>query len=275
MENGRQYPQYGQFQYGLPVDGCEQERLEIQHTKYLELLNGQLFLAPISATPRRILDLGTGIGSWAIDVADTYPNATVIAIDLAAIQPKFIPPNCHFQIGDVEDPWRFREKTFDFIYARDLIQSIRDWAKVVDQAHRSLKPGGWFEVACEYLWPYCHDSSLPPNSALEQTCELLIRANKRFGTPTSAPYYYADYLRQKGFVKVVQKVYKIPLGPWPRNTTGKNVGMCQRLNLSLGATTFGLRVFQTAFGWSEEQTETQMAYFMDDVWNEAFHTYSH
>jgi hypothetical protein len=29
----------------------------------LELLNGQLFRAPISATPRRILDLGTGIGS--------------------------------------------------------------------------------------------------------------------------------------------------------------------------------------------------------------------
>jgi hypothetical protein len=78
LENGRQYPQFAQFQYGLPVDGREQERLEIQHTKYLELLNGQLFLAPISATPRRILDLGTGIGSWAIDVADTYPADTPI-----------------------------------------------------------------------------------------------------------------------------------------------------------------------------------------------------
>jgi len=103
----------------------------------------------------------------------------------------------------------------------------------------------------------------------------LIRANERFGTPTSAPYYYANYLRQKGFVKVVEKVYKIPSGPWPRKTTGKNVGTYQQLNLSLGATGFVLRVFQTAFGWSEEQTETQMAYFMDDVWNEAFHTYSH
>jgi hypothetical protein len=58
-------------------------------------------------------------------------------------------------------------------YARDLIQSIRDWTKVVDQAHRSLKPGGSFEVACEYLWPYCDDSSLPPNSAFEQTCEFV------------------------------------------------------------------------------------------------------
>jgi ubiquinone/menaquinone biosynthesis C-methylase UbiE len=100
----------------------------------LELLNGQFFLAPISATPRRILDLGIGIGSWAINVADTYPDATVIAIDLAVIQPKFISPNYHFQIGDVEDPRRFGEKIFDFIYARDLIQSIRDWSKVVDQA---------------------------------------------------------------------------------------------------------------------------------------------
>ena len=41
------------------MDGPEQERLEIQHAKYLELLHGQLFLAPISATAQRILDLTT------------------------------------------------------------------------------------------------------------------------------------------------------------------------------------------------------------------------
>lgn len=64
-----------------------------------------------------------------------YPATTVIAIDLAPTQSIFIPPNCYFQAGDVEDPWRSGEKSFDFIYARDLIQRIRDWPKLVEQAH--------------------------------------------------------------------------------------------------------------------------------------------
>ena len=70
----------------------------------------------------------------------------------------------------------------------------------------SAKVGGWLELACEYIWPYCDDSSLPSNSALEATCELLKDASDKFGTSARAPFHYADYLRQQGFVKVVEKV---------------------------------------------------------------------
>lgn len=130
------------------------------------------------------------------------------------------------------------------------------------------------ELAGEYFWPYCDDFSLPSNSALEKTCALLQHANDKFGTPAHAPLYYADYLRQQGFVNVVEKAYKIPLGPWPTDEIGKTVGEFHEVNLTVGATAFGLRVFQTAFGWSKERTEMQMASLMKDVRNRAFHTYS-
>lgn len=277
LENGRHYPipMYGQSQYGLPLDCLEQKRLRIQHAKYLVLFNGKLFHAPISVTPQQILDLGTGIGLWATDVAEEYPAATVIATDLAPIQPTILPQNCHVVLDDAENSWRFGEKRFDLIHARDLVQSIRDWPKLVEQAHRSLKPGGWLELACEYLWPYCDDSSLPQNSAIRKTCELLGEANDLFGTPVSAPYRYAHYLRQNGFVNVVGTIHKIPSGPWPTEARANDVGKLQQLNLSKGATAFGLRVFQTAFGWPKKWTEAQMAHFMEDVWNPAYHTYFH
>lgn len=36
------------------------------HHLYLLTLKGDLFLAPIGPTPRRILDVGTGTGIWAM-----------------------------------------------------------------------------------------------------------------------------------------------------------------------------------------------------------------
>jgi 16S rRNA G527 N7-methylase RsmG len=51
----------------LPNDEQESERLDIHHALMLHLLNGKLYWAPISNTPQRVLDLGTGTGIWAID----------------------------------------------------------------------------------------------------------------------------------------------------------------------------------------------------------------
>jgi len=39
------------------------------------------------------MDVGTGTGIWAIDMADRFPNAQVKGIDLSPIQPNWVPPN--------------------------------------------------------------------------------------------------------------------------------------------------------------------------------------
>lgn len=46
----------------------------------------KLFFAPLHQ-PRRVLDVGTGTGIWAIDFADEYPECQVIGIDLSPGQP--------------------------------------------------------------------------------------------------------------------------------------------------------------------------------------------
>jgi hypothetical protein len=39
--------------------------------------SGKLFFAPIDEQPRRIIDLGTGVGDWAIDgTSDDIPDAS-------------------------------------------------------------------------------------------------------------------------------------------------------------------------------------------------------
>jgi methylase of polypeptide subunit release factors len=53
----------------------------MHHDILLQLLDGELYEAPIK-NPQRIMDVGTGTGIWAIDVADKFPEAEVIGVDL-------------------------------------------------------------------------------------------------------------------------------------------------------------------------------------------------
>lgn len=58
---------------------------------FLVVRHDELHRAPMikNHLPARILDLGTGTGIWAIDMADKYPDAEVIGVDLSVIQPKW------------------------------------------------------------------------------------------------------------------------------------------------------------------------------------------
>jgi cyclopropane fatty-acyl-phospholipid synthase-like methyltransferase len=56
------------------------------HHLFTLMLGGKLHLAPIE-NPHRILDVGTGTGIWALDIAEQYPEAEVLGTDLSPIQP--------------------------------------------------------------------------------------------------------------------------------------------------------------------------------------------
>lgn len=48
-----------------------------------------------------------------------------------------LPPNCHFEIDDVEEQFTYRHK-FDFIHSRDFLFSIKDWPRLVGQCYESV-----------------------------------------------------------------------------------------------------------------------------------------
>jgi SAM-dependent methyltransferase len=89
-ENGRTYHAYKDGKYHLPNDERENERLDLQHNLFLLTFDNKLGLAPPNlpdSKVKRVLDLGTGTGIWAIDFGDDHSQTEVIGVDLSPIQP--------------------------------------------------------------------------------------------------------------------------------------------------------------------------------------------
>ncbi|KAK5080079.1 hypothetical protein LTR70_008957 [Exophiala xenobiotica] len=98
FENGRRYHAFKAGAYLYPNDEDALDQMDIEHHNQ-GLMLGRLHMSPIK-DPLEILDVGTGTGIWAIDMADTYPAATITGIDLSPTQPSWVPPNLRFIVDD-------------------------------------------------------------------------------------------------------------------------------------------------------------------------------
>ncbi|HLY31679.1 MAG TPA: methyltransferase domain-containing protein [Ktedonobacterales bacterium] len=141
--------------YLMPTDLEEMNRLDFQHYMLRYALRGN-YAAPIGAHPSSILDVGTGTGRWAREIANLFPQANVIGVDVN--QPPtdsmaeegredLRPPNYTFVPGNLFEGLPFADGSFDFTHMRLLIMAIPhdQWPKVVQELIRVTRPGGWVE----------------------------------------------------------------------------------------------------------------------------------
>ncbi|KAM0433309.1 hypothetical protein ACHAPT_004185 [Fusarium lateritium] len=152
---------------------------DLGHCKYTMLLDNKLHLSPIPKYPTGILDLGTGTGIWAVDMAEMYPSARIIGVDLFPLQTKQVPPNVRFHNDNIECTWHWGENVFDFIHGRELTMTIYDWPKLIQEAYRSLKPGGYFEVSGFVPDFRSDDGTLPKDSFYGRMSKIFFEMAER------------------------------------------------------------------------------------------------
>lgn len=232
--NGRRYHGYRSGSYLLPNDDEEQDRLDFVHHIFLLMLDGKLYKAPLQE-PKRVLDIGTGTGIWAIDFGDAHPGAEVFGTDLSPIQPSWVPPNVKFYIDDAESDWVYPpEEHFDFIHTRELGGAISDWDKLCRQSFENLKPGGWMELQEPIARFECDDGSFAQARDLYQWQELCNQAAAKFGKLMQSADELKGKLIAAGFVDVHEQILKIPIGPWPKDPKMKELGRYHREQLAQG-----------------------------------------
>ena len=213
-QNGRRYHAFREGAYMLPNDDREQDRMDLHHHVFRLTLDGKLLCAPLEKVPRRVLDVGTGTGIWAIEFADEFASAEVLGIDLSPIQSSWVPPNCKFYVDDAESDWSYKpDEAFDYIHARGLGGSIADWGHFYSQIYEHLTPGGWCEVQEHEGWIFSDDDTIDRGGkATKQWLDLLDEATTKFGKQLNVAARHKQWMIDAGFVDVQDDIYKVSFG---------------------------------------------------------------
>ena len=188
------------------------------------VLGGGLHLSPIDSHPQKILDVGTGSGIWAMQTADAYPSAEVIAFDISPVQPSWVPPNLHFEIDDLEKEWLWKHDSFDFVHCRFMFMSVRDWPTMLHQAYHTLKPGGYIELSELDLNPKPAYDGMPDPKIINKWFAVKGEIMKRQGIDMRIASKYKQLLIDAGFECVVEEVRTVPWGQWPEDEKLKRIG---------------------------------------------------
>ena len=119
---------------GVPVNG-----LRIRLRRVLPATRGRY---------GRILDAGSGIGVFTMELAKQHPEAQVLGVDLEGelveranhVARAAGLTNCRFQQGDVTELGR--EAEFDLVLSVDNLEHVEDDVRAMRNLHRALVPGG-------------------------------------------------------------------------------------------------------------------------------------
>lgn len=237
------------------------------------LLDNKLHLAPISDDCHKVLDLGCGTGLWAIDFADSHPNAEVTGIDLSPIQPEWVPPNCKFVVDDITDTWVYEQNSFDFIHLRCLFGSVGDWPALYQQILKTLRPGAWIhqlEMSIEFT---SDDGSVDENHFMAEWSRTFLKFPDYTGKTLKIADTCANLIREAGFVDVEERTYKLPVGVWPKDPKLKEIGYWNYHYCMEGCEGWALYPLLKIFGWSMEDTQLYIAKFRNELKNKNNHAY--
>ncbi|PPQ99299.1 hypothetical protein CVT24_009167 [Panaeolus cyanescens] len=224
-EYGRNLNAYSDV-YKLPADEEELTRLDEQHNMLISVMGGK-YVAPMyevmvddtPGEPKAVLDLGSGSGTWIMDVVRDWPNCTAVAVDLIPLQ---IPS----EVDDINLGLEHFYGDFNVVHSRLISYGIKDYHRLVDQISHVLRPRGLvFFMELDFHAYDEHDRKIEAASEFDYqppwwSCWfrlLRFAIQNNGGDVDAAPNIIKWVQDHPAFEEVVYKDFFLPIIPRPRN----------------------------------------------------------
>lgn len=190
--------------------------IDLLHEMLLIALDDNLHTAPPVADAATILDVGTGTGKWACDLAIRMPEARVYGIDLHQVSPDKMPTNVVFETVDVMTGFPFNTGTFEFVHSRLLVGGITDWDRYLANLLRITRRRGHVECI-EMELRVCSGGGASAFDFLTEThswTDRMASHLKQQGLDPEAASRLKQRMQVAGFVEIQERVIDIPISGW-------------------------------------------------------------
>ncbi|KAG9048515.1 hypothetical protein FS837_012705 [Tulasnella sp. UAMH 9824] len=222
--------------YMLPADVTEHSRLDLQH-ELLNKIRGGLFYVPRAVkkalaaregSQPSILDIGSGSGSWVIEMGRQFPHAEVVGLDLA-------PAN------------------------------LSSYRKFMDEVVEILRPGGVYLTVEGDM--QLHDENRNPLPLINEgepgftyTVRIfyaILEAMRARGPGIDTYPKIYGWLQDQGTVweSVGQKMVYIPLGAWDHDASPKDRKMAELMGQDIVSLIPSVRPMLLSYGWFDETVD--------------------
>ncbi|KAK7202795.1 S-adenosyl-L-methionine-dependent methyltransferase [Myxozyma melibiosi] len=237
--------------YAFEHSAEETERLAFQHAVVSQIIGGR-FLPAIDNfavnAEFRILDCGSGSGSWANDLAFALPRSTVIGFDMHSIDIEFAAPNVRFEIIDANKyPFPLDDSSFDIIHSRSFSFGITDWPRYIAELRRLLKPDGTIHFI-ESVFPELVEAHSP------HLCEIYKLLREQYNINYYIGHTLENLMPDAGLTAIIVKSFTFTYGPYGSTDNERRIGELMRSLTYDGARTI-VRAYVAFKGLSEEEAK--------------------
>lgn len=107
--------------------------------------------------------------------------------------------------------------------------------------------------------PQCDDGTMPEDSQVCKFFEILTDGCAKVGRDLHVPRRWRGVVQDAGFVDIEERVFKVPVGGWPKNRRMKEAGVFEMETLREGLPAIGMGFFTRVLQWKPEEVEVFFA----------------
>lgn len=121
--------------------------------------------------------------------------------------------------------------------------------------------------------PSCDDGSMPEDYAVKELLTNTKEGLARMGRDAAAILTVDDKLRSAGFINITRRVFKLPVGPWPRDKSQRFLGVFWRTIIMEGLQGLAMGTLGRGLKWSPDEIELYLVGVRKALMDPEIHTY--